>query len=89
VKLSLNSATLKAERQRSGFHPVEIYPALHRAWQQTRRGFNPVGAGHVPALASAPVQKSAAPLKRNMVAWRRWLIPRVMQCPRQSWVWLE
>ena len=30
--------------------------------------------------------KRTAPRKRNMVAWRRRLIPRVMQCPRQQYV---
>ena len=30
----------------------------------------------------------AAPRKRSMVAWRRRLIPRVMQCPRQEYVWV-
>ena len=30
-----------------------------------------------------------APHKRNMVARRRRLIPRVMQCPRQEYVWME
>ena len=28
-----------------------------------------------------------APHKRSMLAWRRRLIPRVMQCPRQLYVW--
>lgn len=30
--------------------------------------------------------KRTAPRKRNIVAWRRRLIPRVMQCPRQQYV---
>ena len=34
--------------------------------------------------ARDPAAKRAAPRKRNMVAWRRRLIPRVMQCPRQG-----
>ena len=30
------------------------------------------------------LRKSTAPRKRNMIAWRRRLIPRVMQCPRHA-----
>jgi hypothetical protein len=34
-------------------------------------------------------QKSTAPLKRSILAWRRRPKPRVMQCPRQHFVWPE
>ena len=36
------------------------------------------------SAGTARGKKSAAPLKRNMFAWRRRPIPRVMQCPRQE-----
>jgi hypothetical protein len=42
-----------------------------------------------PAFPTKAIPKRAAPRKRNMVAWRRRLIPRVMQCPRQEYVWME
>ena len=38
---------------------------------------------------SMGAQKSTAPLKRNMLAWRRRPKPRVMQCPRHQFVWPE
>src|SRR5438876_3676785 len=43
---------------------------------------NDNGARH----AAAPYAKNTAPRKRSMVAWRRRLIPRVMQCPRHEYV---
>src|SRR5204863_7913146 len=50
--------------------------------------FQPRGRVRIPApaLLALPL-KSAAPRKRSMVAWRRRPNPRVMQCPRQGFVW--
>jgi hypothetical protein len=41
-----------------------------------------------PNSRASPAE-STAPRKRNMVAWRRRPIPRVMQCPRQGFVWTD
>jgi hypothetical protein len=40
--------------------------------------------GRIPLPGTGPLRKSTAPRKRNMIAWRRRLIPRVMQCPRHA-----
>lgn len=47
--------------------------------------FNPGGRPEFPrGKTRRGGNKSAAPRKRNMFAWRRRPIPRVMQCPRQG-----
>lgn len=48
-------------------------------------GLNPMHMAEFPCREPfSGRRKSAAPRKRNMIAWRRRLIPRVMQCPRQA-----
>src|SRR3954465_8764012 len=54
------------------------------------RRFNPAGASEFPRRLPLTLPlKSTAPRKRSMVAWRRRPNPRVMQCPRQGFVWRE
>ena len=59
-------------------------PALHRTQPKSAaRRSTPRGLSKFPYV----LLKSDAPLKRNIFAWRRRPIPRVMQCPRQGYVW--
>ena len=74
------------------FHDSTL-KTLRRAYARqnlSRQVFQPRGRGRIPVPASLPpLLKSTAPRKRNMVAWRHRPIPRVMQCPRQDYVWPE